>query len=96
MRSRTTDLTPLQLTVVMHIANGVTLNEIAKKLDLSMSYIQRNADTAREKTNARSLPQLVSIVIASGKLEWKGNKRVVRSQGPQDQDSALLPSDAPV
>ena len=95
MRQRTTDLTQLQLTVVMHISNGMTLSEIAKKLDLSMSYIQRNADTAREKTNARSLPQLVSIVIASGKLEWKGDKRVIRSQDPQGQGSALLPSDAP-
>ena len=85
MRSRTTDLTPLQLTVVMHIANGMTLKEIANKLDLSMTYIQRNADTAREKKNARSLPQLVSIVIASGKLEWKGDKRAIRSQDPQSE-----------
>jgi FixJ family two-component response regulator len=77
MRSRTTELSALQLTVVMHIANGMTLREIANHLDLSMTYIQRNADTARDKMNARSLPQLVSMVIAAGKLDWQAGERII-------------------
>jgi FixJ family two-component response regulator len=77
MRSRTTELSQLQLTVVMHIANGMTLREIASDLNLSMTYIQRNADTARDKVGARTLPQLVSMLIASGKLDWVSGRREV-------------------
>ena len=76
MRSQT-DLSPLQLQIVMHISNGMTLKEIASKLDRSASYIKQNANQARFKMNAKTLPQLVSVVIASGQLEWIGGERVM-------------------
>ena len=77
MRSRATDLSGLQLEIVMHLANGMTLIEIAAKLDRSRSYIKQNANAARYKMNAKTLPQLVSIVIASGQLEWKSDHRIL-------------------
>jgi DNA-binding CsgD family transcriptional regulator len=77
MRSRNDDLTSLQLQITMHLANGMTFEEIANYLDRSKSYIQQNANAARYKMNARTLPQLVSIVIAAGQLEWQANQRVL-------------------
>lgn len=76
MRSQT-DLSPLQLQIVMCLANGMKLDEIAKLIDRSRSYVAKNADQARFKMNARTLPQLVSIVIASGQLEWASGERVM-------------------
>ena len=81
MRSRT-DLSPLQLQITVDLANGMKLHEIANKLDLSLSYINKNANSARRKTNARTLAQLVSAVIASGQLEWQDDRRVLNGEGP--------------
>lgn len=66
----------------MDLANGLKLHEIANKLDLSLSYINKNANSARRKTNARTLAQLVSAVIASGQLEWQDDRRVLNGEGP--------------
>lgn len=74
---RSPDLSPLQLQIAMHLANGMKLHEIANMLDLSLSYINKNANAARRKTNARTLAQLVSVVIASGQLEWETDRRIV-------------------
>lgn len=76
MRSQT-DLSPLQLRIVMHLSNGMTLKEIATMLDRSTSYIKQNANQARFKKNAKTLPQLVSVVIADGQLDWTGGQRVM-------------------
>ena len=81
MRSQT-DLSPLQLQIVMHISNGMTLKEIATMLDRSTSYIKQNANAARFKMNAKTLPQLVSVVIADGQLEWTEGKRVMNGDQP--------------
>lgn len=67
---RSPDLSPLQLEIVMYIANGKTLGEIAVAVDRSRSHIAKQTDRARRKSGARTLPQLVSIVIASGRLGW--------------------------
>jgi DNA-binding NarL/FixJ family response regulator len=67
----------------MHLANGMKLHEIASKLDLSLSYINKSANNARRKTNARTLPQLVSVVIASGQLDWEADRRVLNGDSPQ-------------
>jgi len=75
MRSR--DLSQLELEIVMHIANGRSLGEIALAVDRSRSYVAKQADRARRKTHAKTLPQLVSIVIASGVLEWQNDQRVL-------------------
>ena len=82
MRSQT-DLSQLQLLIVMHLSNGMTLKEIANMLDRSTSYIKQNANQARFKKNAKTLPQLVSIVIASGQLEWKVDQRVMNGASAQ-------------
>jgi len=74
---RSPDLTALQLLIVMHLANGKTLGEIAVTVDRSRSNIKHQADRARQKMEAKTLPQLVSIVIASGKLEWTDQGRRV-------------------
>lgn len=74
---RSPDLTQLQLLIVMHLANGQRLSEIATTLDRSRSHVSQQADKARRKLGAKTLPQLVSIVIASGKLEWTDEGRVV-------------------
>jgi DNA-binding CsgD family transcriptional regulator len=81
MRSR--DLSPLQLQIVLHVANGMTLAEIAATIDRSHSHIQKQANRARRKVYAKTLPQLVSIVIASGQLEWSPQEdgRVLRQPG---------------
>ena len=76
MRS-STDLSNLQLEIVKNLANGMTLVEIAKNMDLSKSHIKQNANAARFKTNTRTLPQLVSAVIASGQLVWDSDRRII-------------------
>lgn len=79
MRSPT-DLTNLQLEIVKNLANGMTLVEIAKNMDRSTSYIKQNANSARFKTNTRTLPHLVSVVIARGQLVWADDKRVMNGR----------------
>ena len=76
MRS-TIDLTELQLEIVMHLANGMTFDEIAKTIDRSTANTKKHANVARRKTGARTLPQLVSIVIANGQLDWDEERRVM-------------------
>ena len=75
MRSR--DLSPLQLEIAMHLANGKTLIEIATTVDRSVSYVKQQSNKARRKTNARTLPQFVSLVIANGQLSWDGERHHV-------------------
>lgn len=76
---RSPDLTKQQLQIVMHLANGNTLHEIAVLMSCSDSNVARHLGAARRKTNARTLPQLVSVVIADGKLEWTPDGRIVTS-----------------
>lgn len=82
MRSR--DLTQLQLQIAMHIANGKTLPEIAVIIDCSASHVHKQANKARAKMDARTLPQLVSIMIARGYLDWTEHGRVVTSDRPRN------------
>lgn len=92
MRSR--DLSPLELEIVMHIANGRSLGEIAVAVDRSRSYVAKQADRARRKTHAKTLPQLVSIVIASGLLDWDEHHRVLN--GHDDEPASGDTSDTSV
>jgi DNA-binding CsgD family transcriptional regulator len=79
MRSR--DLTATQLEIVMYLANGMTFDEIATTLSRSTGNVKKHAGIARRKTNCKTLPQLVSVVIASGKLDWDGEQRSVNGDG---------------
>ncbi|HWI67370.1 MAG TPA: hypothetical protein VNS88_03185 [Nitrospiraceae bacterium] len=82
MRSRT-ELSPLQLNIVMHIANGMAFRDIADTCVCSVSYVKQQAGVAKRKTQTRTLPQLVSVVIARGQLEWSPMDagRVVSADG---------------
>jgi DNA-binding CsgD family transcriptional regulator len=72
------DLTLTQLTIVMHLANGLTLREIAREMSCSRTSVCNHLGTARKKLDARTLPQLVSVVIATGQLEMgESGKRVI-------------------
>ena len=74
---RSTDLSDLQLVIAMHIANGMTFDEIAKTVDRSTANVKKHANAARRKTNSRTLPQLVSVLIASEQLTWNSDRCVV-------------------
>jgi DNA-binding NarL/FixJ family response regulator len=73
---RSTDLSSVQLEIVMHLANGKRFDEIAQEIDRCTANVKKHALAARRKKGARTLPHLVSIVIASGQLEWTESGRV--------------------
>lgn len=70
-------LTDLQLEVVMNIANGKTISEIADDMHRSQSSVNKVVAAARRRAEARTLPHLVSIVIASGVLYWTEEGRTL-------------------
>jgi DNA-binding NarL/FixJ family response regulator len=74
-RMRSNDLSDLQLLVTCHLANGMTFDEIAKTVDRSTANVKKHANAARRKTGARTLPQLVSVVIARDLLVWNGEQQ---------------------
>jgi hypothetical protein len=59
----------------MHLANGLRVSEIADKLFLSESAINKTLNAARNNVGARTLPHLVSIVIAQNLLYWTDEGR---------------------
>lgn len=68
-------LTPRQLEIVVLLANGHRFDEIGAMLHLSPSSVEKTIATARKRTDARTLPHLISIVIASGLLEWSPDRK---------------------
>lgn len=63
-------LTQTQLELVVLLANGHRHEEIARLTHRSVSSVNKTFATAQRRAGARTLPHLVSIVIASGVLEW--------------------------
>lgn len=61
------------LELVVHVANGHKTEEIAVLVHRSPSNVRQMLVTARKQTGAKNLPHLVSIVIASGVLEWSAD-----------------------
>ena len=93
MRSRT-ELSTLQLHIVMHLANGMRIDEIAATVACSISHVNQQMAKARRKTSTRTLPQLVSVVIARGQLEWQEDRRVIAIRdavATVDSSSSLQP-----
>jgi len=77
---KTNDLTATQLTIVMHLCNGLLRHDIAIELHCSDTNVAKHLGIARRKLGARTLPQLVSIVIAEGRLEMnESGERVIAS-----------------
>lgn len=68
-------ITDRQLEMVRHLANGMSLDEISKEMHLSLSSVKQSLASARRATGARTLPHLVSIVIAQGVLYWVDDER---------------------
>jgi DNA-binding CsgD family transcriptional regulator len=74
---RSQELTDVQLEMVKHLANGMMFHDIAIAMNCSDSNIHKQLGLARKKTQAKTLPHLVSIVIARGQLEWSAAGRVL-------------------
>lgn len=72
-------LTERQLAIVMHLCNGLGLEEISATMFLSLSTVKRHVDAAKRKTGAKTTVHLASIVIASGQLYWTPDGRSMRS-----------------
>lgn len=72
-------LEPAELLIIMHIANGKSLEEIAVLVSRSRSNVSYHLGRARERCHASNLPHLVSIAIASGDLVWEdeGERRTL-------------------
>ena len=71
MKTLLARLEPTQLEVVMHIANGMSLDEIAIEMHRSKSNVSYHLGRARQRCQASNLPHLVSIAIATGDLIWE-------------------------
>lgn len=67
-------LTQTQLELVVHVANGYRMDEIAAMCHRSKSSVNKTLANAQRRVGARSLPHLVSIAIASGLLEWSDDQ----------------------
>lgn len=67
----------VQLEIVMHLANGKQIDEIALSMHRSRSDVNRRIASARKRCRATTLPHLVSIAIASGALVWQDEQRML-------------------
>jgi DNA-binding CsgD family transcriptional regulator len=59
-------LTLRQLELVVHVANGMTFQEIAEAEMISRATVKNTLTMARERAGARNLPQLVAKCVAAG------------------------------
>jgi DNA-binding NarL/FixJ family response regulator len=67
----------VQLEIVMHLANGKQIHEIAEAMHRSRSDVDRRLRLARKRCHANTIPHLVSIVIATGDLVWEDERRTL-------------------
>jgi hypothetical protein len=67
----------IQLEIVMHLANGKQIDEIATEMHRSRSDINRRIKLARQRCKANTIPHLVSIAIATGDLVWGDEQRML-------------------
>jgi len=74
-------LTVIQLELVVHLANGKRMNEIAEATHRSRSSVEKTLSTAQKRAGAKTLPHLVSIVIAQGMLEWQSDDQERKLNG---------------
>jgi len=71
----------VQLEIIMHLANGKQIGDIAETMHRSRSDIDRRIKLARKRCQATTLPHLVSIAIASGALIWENDQRSLNGRG---------------
>lgn len=61
-------LTLRQLELIVHVANGLTFDEIAEAEGISPRTVANTLNEARQRAHARNLPNLVAIVMNAGLL----------------------------
>lgn len=57
-----TGLTPAELKVASLVAKGLSCNEIARRLDRSLSTVDHQSRSIRDKLGARSTARLVHLL----------------------------------
>src|SRR4051812_7517055 len=77
------DLT--QLEIIMHLANGRQLDEIAISMHRSKTDVNRRLALARKRCQATTIPHLVSIAIATGDLVWQDEQRTLNGNGNEQR-----------
>lgn len=68
-------LSDRQLQIIMHLCNGLTQEEIAAHMYLSISGINQQVMSARRALGARNNVHLASMAIASGILYYLPDDR---------------------
>jgi DNA-binding CsgD family transcriptional regulator len=68
-------LTDRQLQIIMHLCNGLRLEEISTQMYLSVSGINQQITSARRTMKARTNVHLASMAIASGLLYYLPDDR---------------------
>jgi len=63
-------LTPRQLEFVLHVANGMTYQEIADSEFVTLGTVQNALDAARDRAGVRTITQLVALCVAAGFLVY--------------------------
>ncbi len=81
------ELTHTQLELVMHVANGLRYDEIATLTHRSESSVKKTLTTARKNSGAHTMAHLVSMVIATGVLEWVPDDSERRLNGDNSDDN---------
>src|SRR5688500_12020725 len=85
-------LTERQLTIVMHLCNGLSQEDVDKIMYFSLATAARHLGASRRRVGAKSNIHLSSIVTASGQLYWKPDGRSTSpAQQPELVESELLP-----
>jgi DNA-binding CsgD family transcriptional regulator len=74
-------LSQAQLEIIMHLANGKQIDEIAVVMGYSKSNVNKHLAKARARCHADTLPHLVSIAIGAGALEWVSSDATRRLKG---------------
>ena len=63
-------LSDRQLECIVHLANGMTMAEIATTIYISEGSVRQSLASARKKIGAKNNCNLVSLAIAKGLLFW--------------------------
>lgn len=74
-------LTDQQIEIVMHLCNGLTMEEVAVEMNYSIGSISRVLKTAKKNAGAKTTTHLIAMVILSGKLYYS----------PAGEDKAVAP-----
>lgn len=61
-------LTARELEIIEFVANGFSAKEVAKKLGIAPSTVERHTESVRTKIRARNRPHMVMVAISMGML----------------------------